>query len=117
MIPGLYGEKFKAEHYNQVAEHLANSLEFDAEVLIAFYEMMIKRPDRTKLLVAFQKPILFIMGTEDKAVNLSDSLAQCHLPVESHIEILESSGHMGMIEYSERTTIAMKKFLMHLNEN
>ncbi len=117
MIPGLYGEKFRAEHYNQVIEHLASSLCFDAEVLIAFYEMMIRRPDRTKLLAGFQKPILFIMGTEDKAVNLSDSLAQCHLPVESHIEILESSGHMGMIENSERTTIAMKKFLMHLNEN
>jgi hypothetical protein len=79
--------------------------------------MMIKRPDRTKLLSGFKNPILFIMGTEDKAVNLSDSLAQCHLPVESHIEILELSGHMGMIENSESTTIAMKKFLMHLNEN
>jgi pimeloyl-ACP methyl ester carboxylesterase len=117
MIPGLYGEKFKAEHRSKVSEHLANALGFDAEVLIAYYEMMIKRPDRTRLLSSFQNPILFIMGTEDKAVNLSDSLAQCHLPVESHIEILESSGHMGMLENSERTTIAMKKFLVHLNEN
>lgn len=117
MIPGLYGEKFKAEHYEVVNQHIASALSFDAEVLIAFYEMMIKRPDRTKLLSQFQNPILFIMGTEDKAVNLSDGLAQSHLPVESHVEILEASGHMGMIENSEKTTIAMKKFLMHLNEN
>jgi len=117
MIPGLYGDKFKSEHYNKITEHLTRALRFDAEVLITYYEMMIKRPDHTKLLSDFENPILFIMGTEDKAVNLSDSLAQCHLPVESHIEILESSGHMGMIEYSEKTTIAMKKFLMHLNEN
>jgi pimeloyl-ACP methyl ester carboxylesterase len=117
MIPGLYGERFKSECFDQISQHITRSLGFDAEVLITYYEMMIKRPDRTQLLSSFQKPILFIMGTEDKAVNLSDSLAQCHLPVESHIEILESSGHMGMIENSERTTIAMKKFLMHLNEN
>jgi pimeloyl-ACP methyl ester carboxylesterase len=117
MIPSLYGEKFKAEHQDIIDSHLAGALSFDAEVLIAYYEMMIKRPDRTRVLSGAQNPVLFIMGTEDKAVNLSDSLAQCYLPAESHIEILEASGHMGMKENHQRTTIAMKQFLMHLNEN
>ena len=117
MIPTLYGEKFKAEHQDIIDAHLASALSFDAEVLIAYYEMMISRPHRTGILSGAQIPVLFIMGTEDKAVNLSDSLAQCYLPAESHIEILDASGHMGMKEDPERTTIAMKQFLMHLNEN
>lgn len=117
MIPSLYGERFRAEHQDVVDRHLADALDFDAEVLIAYYEMMIKRPDRTRVLSTAQIPVLFIMGTEDKAVNLSDSLAQSYLPAESHVEILESSGHMGMKEDTERTTMAMKKFLAHLNEN
>ena len=117
MIPSLYGEKFKAANKDIVDGHLAAALSFDAEVLIAYYEMMINRPDRTGVLSRAQNPVLFIMGTEDKAVNLSDSLAQCYLPAESHIEILEASGHMGMKENHQRTTIAMKQFLMHLNEN
>jgi pimeloyl-ACP methyl ester carboxylesterase len=117
MIPTLYGEKFKAEHQDVIDRHLAEALSFEAEVLITYYEMMISRPDRTGVLSNAQIPVLFIMGTEDKAVNLSDSLAQCYLPAQSHIEILEASGHMGMKENHERTTIAMKQFLVHLNEN
>lgn len=117
MIPGLYGEKFKAEHQDIIDQHLETALSFDAEVLIAYYEMMIKRPDRTAILSSAQIPILFIMGTEDKAVNLSDSLAQCYLPAQSQVEILDGVGHMGMKEDHEKTTKALKQFLMHLNEN
>jgi pimeloyl-ACP methyl ester carboxylesterase len=117
MIPTLYGEKFKLEHQDIIDHHLSDALSFDAEVLIAYYEMMISRPDRTGIVSIAQNPVLIIMGTEDKAVNLSDSLAQCYLAAESHIEILEASGHMGMKENHERTTIAMKQFLLHLNEN
>jgi pimeloyl-ACP methyl ester carboxylesterase len=117
MIPTLYGEKFKAKHQDIIDQHLASALSFEAEVLIAYYEMMINRPDRTRILSSAQIPVLFIMGTEDKAVNLSDSLAQCYLPEQSHIKILDGAGHMGMKENHEKTTIALKQFLMHLNEN
>ena len=61
--------------------------------------------------------MLFVIGAEDKTVNLSDSLAQCHLPLESHVHILEQAGHMGMKEEPERTTKAMGDFLTYINEN
>jgi pimeloyl-ACP methyl ester carboxylesterase len=117
MIPGLYGDGYKADNGEQVERHIESSKDIDPESLISYLEMMMKRPDRTKVLSDFENPVLFIMGTEDKTVNLSDSLAQCHVPVESHVHILESSGHMGMKEKSAETTNAMKKFLEHLNEN
>lgn len=117
MIPGLYGEIYKKNHGDLIEKHIESSKDIDPEVLITYSEMMIKRPNRIHVLSGFQKPVLFIMGTEDKTVNLTDSLAQCHVPVESHVHILESSGHMGMKEKSRETTNAMKKFLLHINEN
>lgn len=117
MIPGLYGDVYKMKNADHIERHIESSKDIDPESLISYSEMMMKRPDRTHVLSGFEKPILFIMGTEDKTVNLSDSLAQCHVPAESHVHILESSGHMGMKEKSAETTNAMKKFLVHLNEN
>lgn len=117
MIPGLYGDAFKKNNGKDIQRHIELSKGIDPEALIAYSEMMMKRPGRVHVLLSFGKPILFIMGTEDKTVNLTDSLAQSHVPAESHVHILESSGHMGMKEKSSDTTNAMKKFLLHLNEN
>jgi pimeloyl-ACP methyl ester carboxylesterase len=79
--------------------------------------MMIQRPERVDVLRKAEIPVLFVMGTEDKTVNLADGLAQSHLPVESHVHILKTSGHMGMKEEPDKTVEAMKGFLLHLNEN
>jgi pimeloyl-ACP methyl ester carboxylesterase len=117
MIPGLYGEGYKKNHADAIEKHIESSKGIDPEVLVSYSEMMMKRPDRMHILSGFEKPVLFIMGTEDKTVNLADSLAQCHIPVESHVHIMESSGHMGMKEKTVETTNAVKKFLLHLNEN
>lgn len=117
MIPGLYGDDYKKYHGQAIEKHIESSKGIDPEVLVSYSEMMMKRPDRMHVLSGFQKPVLFIMGTEDKTVNLTDSLAQSHVPVESHVHILESSGHMGMKEKTVETTNALKKFLLHLNEN
>jgi pimeloyl-ACP methyl ester carboxylesterase len=69
---------------------------------------MIARPDRTEVLKKTKLPVLFIMGREDQAVPMEDSLKQCHLPEISYVEILENSGHMGMVEEKE----AVNKFLV-----
>lgn len=117
MIPNLYGEKFRREHPGKVNEQLDAARHLSAEVLVSYYEMMMLRPNRTSVLTDFQKPILFIIGIEDKAVNLGDSLAQCYLPAVSHVHILETTGHMGMHEQSLKTNKALMEFLVHLNEN
>lgn len=116
MIPGLYGDSFQSGHQKEINTHIESSKGIDPEVLISYTRMMMQRPDRTHVLLQSKKPVLFIIGTEDKTVNLSDSLAQCHLPSECHVYLLES-GHMGMKEQSAETTIVMRKFLLQLNEN
>lgn len=117
LYPNLYGEKFREEQYNQIENQIRASEVFQPEVLIRYYEMMMVRPDRTNVLKNAEVPVLFVIGTEDKTVNLTDSLAQCHLPLESHVHILESTGHMGMKEDPENTTAAIRAFMRYVNEN
>lgn len=117
LYPNLYGEKFKNEHYAQIEKQIKASELFQPEVLIRYYEMMMVRPDRTDVLRNAKVPVLFVIGTEDKTVNLTDSLAQCHLPLESHVHILETAGHMGMKEDPENTTAAIRAFMRYVNEN
>jgi pimeloyl-ACP methyl ester carboxylesterase len=69
-----------------------------AKGIIAATKAMRDRQDRTKILAGAQKPVLFVIGKEDKAVPLEASLKQCHLPAESIAYFLSDTAHMGMIE-------------------
>ncbi len=117
MVPNLYGDHFKSVHPEEITKHVEAVKSFSAASLTSYYSAMMMRPDRTHILKDAQKPVLFIIGAEDKTVNLSDSLAQCHLPRESHVTKLDLSAHMGMREEAQKTTTAMKDFLRRLNEN
>jgi len=85
-----------------------------AESLIAYYEAMIHRPDRTEVLIKTKLPVLFIAGEHDIAVPFSDSLKQCHFPGLCHFHILSNSGHMGMIEESEKMNNNLAGFIQEL---
>ena len=51
------------------------------------------------------------MGKYDTAVPVEDSLKQCHLPEKSYIHVLRQSGHMGMLEETDKCSLALKEFL------
>ena len=72
---------------------------------------MKNRPLTREVLETITKPVLFIMGTEDKAVPLKDALEQCHLPRISYIHILTHSAHMGMIEETSLCKTILNQFL------
>ena len=84
---------------------------FTKEALIQYYEAMIIRPNRTQVLKSFPKPVLFIIGKEDKAVPLDISLQQCYLPLQSHVHILQQSAHMGMWEETALSNKILADFL------
>jgi pimeloyl-ACP methyl ester carboxylesterase len=80
------------------------------EALIQYYQAMIQRPDRTNVFRSFRKPVLFIIGKEDHAVSLQDSLSQCYIPAISYVHILENSGHQGMWEETELSNSHLVRF-------
>ena len=68
------------------------------EALIAYYEAMIARPDRTSVLKEFTKPILMVLGVYDTAVPYEQGKEQVKLLQKPVVHTLQNSAHMGMWE-------------------
>ena len=111
-IPDLFASTFSKNHPEEINGLIERGKSFTEEALIQYYEAMIARPDRTSVLKNFSKPILFIIGKEDKAVPFQDSLQQCHLPSISHVHILENLAHMGMWEEKDKSNQFISDFLL-----
>ena len=109
--PNLFSELFKNKQPQIVEELTGRYASFQPGSLLAYYEAMLKRPDRTDVLKSFPGKVLFIIGEEDPAVPLADSLKQCHLPNLSHIHIFENTAHMGMLEDPTRSISAIADFV------
>jgi pimeloyl-ACP methyl ester carboxylesterase len=110
-IPGLFSESFKAEHPEEIRKLVGRYANFKRESLVQYLEAMKNRPATTDVLESITKQVLFIMGEEDKAVPLKDSLEQCHLPRISYIHILTRTAHMGMIENTSLCNSFVDRFL------
>ena len=110
-IPGLFAEGYQKEHAGEVAALVEKGKKFTKEALVSYYEAMINRPDRTHVLRASKNPVLFVLGTADKAIPMEDTLKQVHLPGVSYFHVLENVGHMGMWEATAEFNSIIKKFI------
>lgn len=110
-VPGLFSNDFKDTH-PEIVEQLINRYKtFDRRSLAAYQQAMMQRTDKTHILKASAKPVLFVIGKYDNAVPFNDSLQLCHMPALSYIHILEQSGHMGMLEETQKSNEALQHFL------
>jgi pimeloyl-ACP methyl ester carboxylesterase len=114
-IPGLFAKTFATAHEEIVNQLVEKGKSFSPDVLIAYYQAMIARPDRTHVLRNANGPVLFLLGDEDKAAPMVDMLQQVQLPEIADIKILRQTGHMGMLEQPALTTEAMLTFIGSLN--
>jgi pimeloyl-ACP methyl ester carboxylesterase len=110
-IPNLFADKFKQEHPGLVAELIEQGRQFSKEALTGYYTAMINRPARTTLLQQTNKPILFFIGSEDKAVNPADALQQASLPPITMVKYIEQIAHMGMWEATSVLNQTLEEFL------
>ena len=110
-MPNLFSANFNANQPARVSELISQYSSLSGESLIAYYKAMIMRPDRRSVLVKLRRPILFIIGEEDKAVPVQDSLEQTHIPELAFIHFLRNAAHMGMIEYPELTSDWLAGFI------
>lgn len=115
-IPNLFAENSRKNMPGTVADLTEKGKNFSAEALVAYYEAMIARPDRTAVLKETTVPVLFVIGEFDGAVPPADSLQQSHLPAISSVHILKESGHMGMLEETEKANLLLESFLNFVNE-
>ncbi|MGZ5245624.1 MAG: alpha/beta fold hydrolase [Flavitalea sp.] len=113
-IPNLFSEDNRNKRSEIVQETIERYANFSEESLVQYYEAMIARPDRTKVLKTFKKPILIIAGKFDTAIPLEKCLEQAHLGSFSYIHICNNSGHMGMLEEPRDCNDALSKFLKEI---
>ena len=109
--PNLFSPMTKEGNPALIEKFIESLPGFSPDALIAYYEAMMKRPDRVAVLKSFEKPILFVMGEYDIAAPIQDVLKQCHLPQKAYIHILHQSGHMGMLEEKDKSNRSLQEFL------
>jgi pimeloyl-ACP methyl ester carboxylesterase len=109
--PNLFSQNSKEQIPNSIDEFINSLKEFTPQALIAYYNAMMDRPDRTSILKNTENPVLFIAGEHDNAIPLNDVLKQCHLPEKSYFHLLKKSGHMGMMEETETANRILEEFL------
>jgi pimeloyl-ACP methyl ester carboxylesterase len=114
-IPGLFSDEFKSEHPEEIRKLIDRYANFKPDPLVVYLDAMKQRPATTGVLHSITKPVLFIMGEEDKAVPLKDALEQCHLPRISYIHILTHTAHMGMIERTILCNSILDRFLQEIS--
>ena len=72
---------------------------------------MMEGPDITGILRNSKLPVLFVIGTDDRAAPLNDLLKQVHLPEIAYIHIIPGSAHMSMLEAPEKLNSILKSFI------
>jgi pimeloyl-ACP methyl ester carboxylesterase len=116
-IPNLFAGEFRQKHPEEVELLISRGNGFSGQALIQYYQAMIQRADHKGVLEGYPKPVLYIIGEEDKTVHLQDVLFQSHLPAISHVYIWEGVAHMGMRERPDGSVEALLKYLRHANGN
>lgn len=109
--PNLFSPKTKDERPELIDKQIDSLRNFSPGSLVSYYQAMMARPDRVTILKETALPVLFIIGEHDMAVPMADTLKQCHLPEKSYIHILSGSGHMGMLEETDKSNHALYEYL------
>lgn len=109
--PNLFAAETRDQRPSLVEDTIRKYSGFSPESLIYYYEAMIRRPDRVRVLREFTGPVLFIMGAADPVVPYEQALKQCHEPMISVIHTLPHSGHMGMLEEPGRGGELLESFI------
>lgn len=109
--PNLFSPETK-EQRPELVEKLTNQYRtMDVNALVAYYEAMMNRPDRTEVLKTFNRPILFLAGEHDTAIPYDQVVQQSGLPLLSYLHTLHRSGHMGMWEEPAESSFILEEFI------
>lgn len=113
--PNLFSTHTKKTNPGLVADFIKTLPNFSNEALIAYYHAMMARPNLIDVLATANVPVLFVLGNQDTAVALEDTLPQTKMPNSTYLYVLENCGHMGMLEYPTLFNNAVLDFLDKVN--
>lgn len=113
--PNLFTDEFKATNAGEIELLINKGNNFTKAVLQQYYTAMRLREDKTFVLQNSGLPVLFIIGTEDKAAPMADVLQQAHLPHIAYIHIINNVGHMAMWEKAIKVNKCLLEFIQDVS--
>ena len=112
-VDPLFAEQNRDKCKSAINDLVIDGKRSSQEAVIKTIVAMKNRSDRTDTLKDFGKPILLIIGEDDVAVPLVDSVKQSDMGIKTESLILKNCGHMGMIEKPTTTLTKLKEFLLN----
>jgi pimeloyl-ACP methyl ester carboxylesterase len=106
-VPGLF---FNKEHQS-IKDVFAIAHTTPKETLVAYASAMRDRPALRNVLDDFDKPILIIAGEKDEIIPLDTLMDQAIQLRKGRLSILSDTGHMGMLESTNRSVEIVTQFV------
>jgi pimeloyl-ACP methyl ester carboxylesterase len=110
-VPNLFGEAYKQGHAIALENFIAEAKQLSPNIMMDCTLAMMRRPNRASVLKSSKNAVMFIIGTEDKAVPMADVMQQVYLPETAYFRLLQGVGHMGMWEAAEAVNGFILKFI------
>lgn len=110
-LPAYFAEKYRKNNKDALEALIKSRKDADVAALVAYYEAMMQRPDRTHVLIQSKVPVLFVLGKEDTAAPPADVLQQVSLPVVSEVHLLADVAHMSMLEMPDASSKILEQFI------
>ncbi|TBL68282.1 alpha/beta fold hydrolase [Paenibacillus thalictri] len=112
-LNGLIPRLFAPEHMESMPQEVDKAMDIgrgtDPQAAIATLQGMRDRPDRRHVLEAAEIPVLLLAGGKDQVVPVEKAFAVSGPHIRQ--ELMESSGHMGMMETPHAMIEKISSFL------
>ena len=107
----LFANAFKQAHPEKIQDVMDSVSDISPVAMVQFVMAMRNRRSHQHMLTQKRIPIWMIVGEEDIAVPIEDSLQQTQLLPPNNVMILKQVGHMGMLEATDQVNNALLGFI------
>lgn len=115
MAGNLFDPTFASEYPDMVKSIVAKGMELSMKQLTDFYTAILNRTDKVAVLSKLLFPVQWIIGNEDNATPMKDTLAQCYQANINSVSIYKPCGHMSFIEMPQRLIADLISFVEFCN--
>lgn len=98
MIPNLFSDVTKKSNEELIKYQVNKGEKLSDECLIAFYNAMIIRLDRVKVLKNSTFPVMWVLGKDDMVTPLTAVMQHCIHANVNFVHTYPDCGHMSMLE-------------------
>lgn len=113
MIPALFSPASKDRCSEDIKVLTESALLTDNKSLIAFYNAMINRPDRSATLRNSEGPVLWVIGADDTIASPENLMQQTSLANVNFVYTCNGCGHMSMIESPSELVSYISSFAVY----